>query len=249
MIPSFAVVIPMFNEQFGVEKCIAEVSKELLKISSSALIFAVNDGSTDSTLLKLNDLMCDYQNLRIISKEKNQGYGSALASGIKKAAEMKFEYVLFMDSDLTNQPSDIANFYLKMQQNVDVIKATRYSDGGRVVGVPIKRRLISIIANYVSRRLFGLPVSDPTNGFRAVRTSLIESTIFEEKGFAIIMEELYVLSGMQITYANVPVTLYNRNTDGRDSSFSYTPAQLLSYLKYPLMTFLNINRNKPSVLF
>jgi dolichol-phosphate mannosyltransferase len=242
MMPSFAVVIPMYNEQSGVEKCITEVSKELLKISSTAVIFAVDDGSTDSTLLKLNGLLRDYKNLRIISNEKNQGYGSALVSGVQKAAEMKFEYVLFMDSDLTNHPSDIVNFYLKMQQKVDVIKATRYSDGGRVVGVPIKRRLISIIANYVSRRLFRLPISDPTNGFRALRTSLIENIVFKEKSFAVIMEELHILSGMKITYANVPVTLYNRNTEGRESSFSYTPAQLLSYLKYPLMTYLNINR-------
>jgi glycosyltransferase involved in cell wall biosynthesis len=242
MRPSFAVVIPMFNEKSGAVKCIDEISKSLKQIDANSKIIAVDDGSSDGTPEILNGLLKKNQNLYVLLHQQNQGYGGALKTGIKKAHELGLAYVLFMDSDLTNQPSDIIHFFKKMELNADVIKATRYSDGGQVVGVPFKRRIISRVGNVIARKLLRLPITDPTNGFRALRTNLANSFDFKEKGFPIIMEELYLLSAMKLIYENVPVTLTNRSSEGRESSFSYTPTQLLNYLKYPLMSYFRIRR-------
>lgn len=244
MKPSFAVVVPMFNEQSGAERCITEISHALNHIDATCKIIAIDDGSSDRTSNILNSLLELNENLHVLIHKQNQGYGGALRTGIKKAYELDLTYVLFMDSDLTNQPSDIIHFFKKMESNADVIKATRYSDGGNVEGVPLKRRIISTIGNVISRALFRLPLTDPTNGFRALRTHLVIGINFKEKGFPIIMEELYLLSSMKLIYENVPVILSNRNSDGRGSSFAYTPTQIFNYLKYPLMTFLRI---KPSL--
>lgn len=214
MRPSFAVVIPMFNEKSGAEKCIDEISQSLKQIDANSKIIAVDDGSSDGTSEILNGLLKDNQNLHVLLHQQNQGYGGALKTGIKKAHDLGLTYVLFMDSDLTNQPSDIIHFFKKMESNADVIKATRYSDGGQVVGVPFKRRIISRVGNIIARKLLRLPITDPTNGFRALRTSLANSFDFKEKGFPIIMEELYLLSGMKLIYENVPVTLTNRSLEG-----------------------------------
>lgn len=243
MRPSFAVVIPMFNEKSGAEKCIDEISQSLKKIDANSKIIAVDDGSSDGTAEILNGLLKDNQNLYVLLHQQNQGYGGALKTGIKKAYELGLTYVLFMDSDLTNQPSDIILFFNKMESNADVIKATRYSDGGQVVGVPYKRRIMSRVGNIIARKLLRLPITDPTNGFRALRTNLANSFDFKEKGFPIIMEELYLLSGMKLVYENVPVTLSNRSSEGRGSSFSYTPVQIFNYLKYPLMAYFKIQRS------
>lgn len=242
MRPSFAIVIPMFNEKLGAEKCIFEISQSLNQIDANSKIIAIDDGSSDGTSEILNGLLKDNQNLYVLHHQQNQGYGGALKTGIKKAHDLGLTYVLFMDSDLTNQPSDIIHFFKKMESNADVIKATRYSDGGQVVGVPYKRRIISRFGNIIARKLLRLPITDPTNGFRALRTNLANSFDFKEKGFPIIMEELYLLSGMKLIYENVPVTLTNRSLEGRGSSFSYTPTQLLNYLKYPLMAYFGIQR-------
>ena len=243
MNPSFAVIIPMFNEQEGAAKCISEISHSLNKIDCTYKIIAVDDGSSDGTLNVLNSILATNQNLEVIIHGQNQGYGGALKTGIKKAHELGLAYVLFMDSDLTNQPTDIQHFYKKMQLHADVIKATRYSDGGKIQGVPFKRRIISKIGNVIAYRLFKLPITDPTNGFRALRTNIANGLDFKEKGFPIIMEELYLLAGMKLVYENVPVTLSNRSAEGRGSSFSYTPVQIFNYLKYPLMTYFKIQRS------
>ena len=240
MKPSFAVVVPMFNEQSGAAKCICEISNSLNQIDATCKIIAIDDGSSDETSNILNSLLDINQNLYVLIHEQNQGYGSALKTGIKKAHELGLSYVLFMDSDLTNQPADIIHFFKKMESNVDVIKATRYSDGGKVEGVPFKRRIISRVGNVISRALFRLPLTDPTNGFRALRTNLVNEINYKEKGFPVIMEELYFLASMQLNYENIPVTLSNRKSDGRGSSFAYSPTQIFNYLKYPLMTFFRI---------
>jgi len=240
MKPSFAVVVPMFNEQSGAEKCISEISHAINNIDTTCKIIVIDDGSSDRTSNILKSLLELNHDLHVLIHKQNQGYGSALMTGIKKAHELGLSYVLFMDSDLTNQPADIIHFFKKMEANADVIKATRYSDGGNVEGVPMKRRIISRVGNVISRSLFRLPLTDPTNGFRALRTHLVAEINFKEKGFPIIMEELYLLASKQLNYENVPVTLINRNSDGRGSSFAYTPTQILNYLKYPLMSYLKI---------
>jgi hypothetical protein len=53
-------------------------------------------------------------------------------------------------SDLTNSPDDIPKFVARMDEGADVIKATRYSGGGYMRGVPAKRALMSALANRVA---------------------------------------------------------------------------------------------------
>jgi len=59
-----------------------------------------------------------------------------------------------------------------MKREVDFIKASRYIRGSDVVGVPQFRKTISMMGNSFAKIAFHLPITDYTNGFRAVRTSL-----------------------------------------------------------------------------
>src|SRR5436853_6431602 len=98
-----------------------------------------------------------------------------------------------MDSDLTNDPSYLRAFAERMADGADVIKASRYVAGGGTRGVPRWRSALSRVGNLTARLLFGLPVRDCTNGFRAVRTDLLSAVDLHENGFAVIMEELHQL--------------------------------------------------------
>jgi dolichol-phosphate mannosyltransferase len=145
-----------------------------------------------------------------------------------------------MDSDLTNDPDDIPRFVEKMREGFDVIKATRYSLNGHVEGVPFRRVIVSVIGNRIAHVLFGLPVHDCTNGFRAVRTRLLARIRLSENKFPIIMEELYWLKFMAGTYAEVPVILKDRANHQRPTSFVYRPSVFWSYLKYPIKAAIGI---------
>src|SRR5205085_2003629 len=83
-----------------------------------------------------------------------------LRTGTRAAAERGLDYVVFMDSDLTNDPRYLQAFAARMAEGVDVIKASRYVAGGGAVGVPTWRRALSVLGNAVARLLFRLPVTD-----------------------------------------------------------------------------------------
>jgi dolichol-phosphate mannosyltransferase len=237
----------MYNEEAGAETCVRAVCEELRKLPNCSTLVAVNDGSKDKTGEILTNLSASEPRLTIVNCGRNSGYGAALRSGLEQAAKNEYEYVLFMDSDLTNDPRDIPRFVAKMEESFDVIKATRYSHGGEVSGVPFYRVAISALGNRLSRLLYGLPVHDCTNGFRASKVRLLMQMKLNEKRFPIIMEELYWSKFLAKTFAEVPVVLTNRRIEQRPTSFSYSPKIFWDYLKYPVRAFFGIRPTSDTI--
>ncbi|OGV97410.1 hypothetical protein A2W24_05545 [Microgenomates group bacterium RBG_16_45_19] len=222
----------MHNEEAGVSRCAETVMGILPKLKVPASLIVVDDGSTDSTPKILAQLKTKWPNkLLIVTHEVNQGYGAGLATGVKKADEASFSHTVFMDSDLTNNPKDLVKFVTKM--DYDLVKASRYITGGRVKGVPWKRRVFSQTGNLLSRICFRMGIHDYTNGFRMVRTKMLSGYTYREKGFAIILEEMYYLKKKRAHCAEIPVRLTSRTKTA--SHFRYTPAQIWAYLRYALL--------------
>jgi len=234
---TFCVVVPMYNEEPGAENCVATICAVLASLPYESKLITVNDGSRDRTGEILDRIAPRFPRLMVVHHARNAGYGAALRTGIDTAAHGGFDYTLFMDSDLTNDPRDIPRFIEKMREGADVIKATRYSNGGRVEGVPLYRVVISRVGNGVASLLFGLPIHDCTNGFRAARTGMLAGMRLTENRFPIIMEELYWLKYLASTFAEIPVTLTNRDASLRPTSFAYKPSVFWQYLRYPLRAF------------
>jgi dolichol-phosphate mannosyltransferase len=236
---SFAVVIPMYNEEAGAKRCVTEVGKVLSSIPQQGRLIVVDDGSKDATPGILSSLASEFPFLEILTHNPNQGYGAALRTGIRHAINKGYDYALIMDSDLTNDPKDIPRFVEKMLQGYDVIKATRYSRGGGTRDIPFERYIISRVGNIIAKKLFRLPISDITNGFRAAKTSILKQFELSERNFSIIVEELYFEKALGCTMTEVPVVLTTRE-DERGTSFSYRPRIFYDYLKYPLRSFLGL---------
>ena len=237
--PFFCAVIPMFNEEAGAVRCVEAVSRALHGLDEDSRLIVVQDGSQDRTGLILESLAKKWDRLFVVTHKKNMGYGKALVTGTRAAENLGAEYILFMDSDLTNDPVDIPKFVAEMKKGTDVIKATRYSLGGGVKGVPWFRYVISKYGNLLARFLLQIPLSDPTNGFRAIRTNLLKGIVFKENAFPIIMEELYKLSSVETSFYQIPVFLSCRSSNLRKTSFHYSPKLFCYYLRYPLRKFFD----------
>ena len=235
--PSFAVIVPMFNERANAERAVHEITRALADLPNRTALIVADDGSKDGTGEILSSLRATHPALDVTTHPVNRGYGAALVSGARRASALGFDYALFMDSDLTNDPRDLPRFAEKMSTGADVIKASRFIAGGRMEGVPWRRAIISRAGNLVARWLYRLPINDCTNGFRAVRTPLLMQMDLREKGFPVIAEELYWCRFLAHSFVEVPVILTNAD---RQSSFRYSPSVLRAYLRYPLRAFFGI---------
>ena len=228
---SLAIIIPMYNEEKIASRCIDEVFKEIKEIKRNVILMVVNDGSTDKTQNILDSKNKIYkEKLFILTNKKNQGYGGALKAGIKKAIELKYEYYLTMDSDLTNPPKYIHDFIRTMDKNFDCVKASRYIKGAKVINVPNFRRVISIVGNFMASLFFNVGIKDCTNGFKMVRLELLKNVHFKENNFSIILEEMYYLKKKRAKFHEIPNILYARK-DSR-SHFKYKPKIFYDYFKY-----------------
>lgn len=228
----------MYDEEANAERCVCAVSAAVAVTDPAGVVIVVDDGSRDGTREILRRLKDEHPALVVVEHEGNRGYGTALVTATSEAHRRGLGYVLFMDADLTTDPKYIADFVEKMRGDYDMIKATRYSLGGGMKGVPPHRAFISRAGNALAKLLFRLPVADCTNGFRAVKTDILVCLPLREKGFAVIMEELYYLTGVAKTYAEVPYLLTSRGEGQGVSRFVYRPKVFFQYLKYAVLSIV-----------
>jgi len=233
------VVIPMYNEELIAGPNTETILSYTKELPCTVTVLVVNDGSQDATPEILRKLQENYKNnhFQLISHPHNKGYGAALRTGIKFASDNNYDYIIFMDSDLTNHPKYLHDFYEKIQLGYEYIKATRYAAGGKAEGVPFFHKIVSFMGNNLARILYGLPLTDITNGFRAVKVDILKKINLKENGFAIIVEELYWAKSLTRSFCEIPYTLTSRKKGQGITHFSYSPAMCLRYLKYALKSF------------
>jgi glycosyltransferase involved in cell wall biosynthesis len=231
-LPSFCIALPVYNEAAGIENCVTNIAAFLKTVPTRTAIVAVDDGSRDETWDILRQLQRDLPSLILERHAQNGGYGTAQRTLCRLAAENGFEYALVMDADGTQAPHFIGNFFEPMKRRVDFVKATRYDKNGSVQGVPWQRYWISRLGNLLARMVMGLPITDFSNGFRAIRTSAWTRLATTERNFIVLIEEVYLAGKLGLTFAEVPYVLTVRKEPDSKSKFTYQWSIYWQYLRY-----------------
>jgi glycosyltransferase involved in cell wall biosynthesis len=122
--PSVSVVLPAYNEEAIIESSLRHVHEVLHAMVSDFEIIVVDDGSRDRTGAILTALQAQepYARLRIVSHERNQGYGAALASGFDAARK---ELIFFTDGDKQFDVAELAGFLVAMDEDTDLVVGWR----------------------------------------------------------------------------------------------------------------------------
>ena len=123
-----SVISPCYNESEVVELFYAKLKGVLESVEDieHEIIF-VDDGSTDDTLSKLNQIAQGNPAVRIYSISRNFGHQIALTAGLDAAAG---EAVIMMDSDLQPPPELIPEMIKKWREGYDVVTAVRSNTRG-----------------------------------------------------------------------------------------------------------------------
>ena len=172
MAEKILVIIPTFDELENIQELIPDILTRYKNLDLDVLV--VDDNSPDGTGKFIEDLSEKESRVRLISREGKMGLGSAYIEGFKFALKNNYDYVFEMDADYSHSPKEIKNF-LKAIKKYDLVLGSRYVKGVNVVNWPMKRLLLSFLANRYTRVITGLPVFDATGGFKCFRRKVLES--------------------------------------------------------------------------
>lgn len=137
-----SIVSPCYNEADGIDAFIANVSRVLDGLGSDydSSIVVVDDGSTDSTLERLNAIADRDSRVRVYSLSRNFGHQIALSAGLDVA---EGDAVILMDSDLQHPPEIIPELLDRWRDGFDVVSAIRRRSEGT-----------SFLKNYTSQAFY-----------------------------------------------------------------------------------------------
>lgn len=164
---TLSIVAPVYNEQALIGDFIGRLTAVTASLSDrfDVEIVLVDDGSRDNTLEIMKSLVPQHPKLQIVELRSNSGQTAALQAGLDVA---NGDIVITMDSDLQHFPEDIPLFLEKIGEGWDVVCGWRHD---RREG--IDRRLPSLVANWLLRRISGLSIHDIGTTFRAYRREII----------------------------------------------------------------------------
>ena len=155
----YLVVTPTYNESENIVDFVNKVNNLNLDL------LIIDDNSPDGTSNLVIELKNKYENLFLITREKKLGLGSAYRLGFSWALENKYKYIIEMDADFSHRIEDLKKL-IDYQDNYDVLIGSRYVLGGSTSGWDYKRKMLSKLANKLSKLLIGGYIEDLTSGFR-----------------------------------------------------------------------------------
>lgn len=125
---NLAVVAPFYNEQAGVREFYEQCRAALDRLKLDYALIFVDDGSTDQTLQRLNEIADEDSRVSVLSLTRNFGHQFALTAGLDYADA---EAVVTMDSDLQHPPAAIADLVAGYEAGAEVVYAVRQNEDNR----------------------------------------------------------------------------------------------------------------------
>ncbi|MEY8800922.1 glycosyltransferase family 2 protein [Leisingera sp. XS_AS12] len=162
-----SICVPVYNEEDSVGPMHAAINAALDPLGCPYEIVFVDDGSTDETLRRLEQIAADDPRLSLVRFQRNYGQTAAMTAGIEHA---RGRYLVTMDGDLQNDPLDIPMMLDKLKEGYDLVVGWRIKRQDKF----LSRKLPSKIANWLIGKVTGLPIRDNGCSLKVYRSELIK---------------------------------------------------------------------------
>ena len=209
MYKKLSVLIPVYNEEKTIKKCVERVL--VAKILNMNLEVIISDNnSTDNTKEILKSIKDP--RIKLLFKENNEGKGANIKNALNHATG---DVVLFQDADLEYSPENFKNLLRPFFENeAEVVFGTRLSRAKttRITGFPnyIANKIITFLTNFLYNKIF----SDISTGYKVFKKNIIKNLNITSNGFEIEPEITAKISKMKnLKIFEVPISIYSRNYD------------------------------------
>jgi hypothetical protein len=211
---SLAVVIPAYNEAGNITQVIRTLPNEVCGLPVQEIV--VDDGSQDDTLEQARAVGAAAVQLPL-----NRGQGAALRVGYRLALATGARVVVTMDADGQHQPDELVRLVAPiLAGEADVVHGSRVLGDAdpthptRALGIRLFSWLLTVLTS--SR------ITDPSCGYRAIRTEALRELVFHQDQFHT-AEFLLEASKRKLVIREVPVTVTSRlsGTSKKPPHFRY----------------------------
>ncbi len=166
-------------------------------------VIVVNDGSADDTGAVLEQLRKLFgSRMRIVTHEKNRGYGGALRSGFEAA---KKDWIFYTDGDGQYDVAELPKLLAKVGSNVGLVNGYKLLRQD-----PAHRIWIGRCYNQFARTLFGIHIRDIDCDYRLIRRDLLKHSELTSTSGTICVELVRKLELTGCGIAEVGVHHYPR---------------------------------------
>jgi glycosyltransferase involved in cell wall biosynthesis len=191
-----SLVIPCFNEEGNLPHLIKAIREAIGPLKLSYEVVITDDCSRDNSWKLLKEFAAQDPRIRVQKLNRNSGESAASWAGMKAS---RGRYIVTLDADLQNDPSDLPKF-LEALKHYDCVCGTRVKARGE--GDDFIRVASSRIANWVRNTLSGEQISDAGCTYRAFKRECIENLKFF-KGMHRFLPTLFKIEGFTVTEIEV----------------------------------------------
>jgi glycosyltransferase involved in cell wall biosynthesis len=202
-VEAVSVFFPCYNDEATIAQMVQVAVATLGRVGvHDAEVIVVNDGSTDGSAAVLDGLVAVEPLLRVVTHDRNRGYGGALLSGFAAATK---QWVFYTDGDGQFDPAEMELLVKRASPDVDVVQGykLRRADG------PV-RAIIGRVYHRFVKFFFGLKIRDTDCDFRLIRKAMLDQVTLVHTTGVICVELVRKLQDAGARFAEVGVHHYRR---------------------------------------
>ena len=221
-----SIIIPAYLEGKNILPTLKEISK---KVTTDHEVIVICDQKSDPTVDVIKRLKKKNIYITLNSIGSKKGPANAVKTGFLRA---KGDLVCVIMADLSDDLIKIDKAVKIINQGKDVVCFSRYMKGGKQIGGPFLKGMMSRLAGLSLFYLFNFPTHDPTNSFKLYRKSALNKIHIEsEAGFDFNLEIIIKLFKMGYGIGEIPATWRDRTAGkSRFKLLKWLPRYIKWYL-------------------
>jgi len=226
---SLDVIMPVWNEGENIRPTLACVFAHTTPLR----VLICYDLDDDDTLPAIAACPEEWRERIVLVKNRGRGAHAAIMTGI---AHSEAPAVVVYPADDDYNAGLLDKLYARFKnEGLDIVAPSRFMPGGCMEGCRWQKAVLVRCGACALRHLAGMPVHDPSNGFRLFSRRVIDSIAVEsDQGFTFSIEYLVKAHRMGLPIGEVPAQWYERKAGtSRFKVFKWLPG----YLRWLLYAF------------